>query len=297
MIYRILFDPLKFPSLVLQNFILSILRQITDVSSCRPLIMGVINVTPDSFSDGGLYHSIDRALAHAKCLIEEGADILDVGGESTRPGSAFVSVDEEVGRVIPVIQALTKMNIVTSIDTSKPQVMRQAIDAGVVMVNDVNALREPGALEVVAQSEALVCLMHMQGQPSNMQKSPQYIDVVDDVMNFLRLRMDAALAVGIAKDRIVVDPGFGFGKTLTHNLQLLNRLSDFKKLGVPILAGLSRKSMLGAITGNEVDRRVHESVAAALLATVNGARIVRVHDVKATKDAIAVYNAMIDTNQ
>lgn len=259
--------------------------------------MGVINVTPDSFSDGGLYHSTDRALAHAKCLIEEGADILDVGGESTRPGSAFVSVDEELGRVIPVIQALTKMNIATSIDTSKPQVMQQAIDVGVTMVNDVNALREPGALEVVAQSEALICLMHMQGQPSNMQKSPQYIDVVDDVMRFLRQRMDVALAVGIAKDRLVIDPGFGFGKTLTHNFQLLNRLNDFKKLGVPILAGLSRKSMLGTITGNEVGQRVHESVAAALLAVVKGARIVRVHDVKATKDAIAVYNAMIDTNQ
>lgn len=259
--------------------------------------MGVINVTPDSFSDGGLYHSTDRALAHAECLIEEGADILDVGGESTRPGSAFVSVDEELERVIPVIQALTRMNIATSIDTSKPQVMQQAIDAGVTMVNDVNALREPGALEVVAQSDALICLMHMQGQPSNMQKSPQYIDVVDDVMCFLRQRMDAALSVGIAKDRLVVDPGFGFGKTLKHNLQLLNRLNDFKKLGVPILAGLSRKSMLGAITGNQVGQRVHESVAAALLATVNGAKILRVHDVKATKDAIAVYNAMIDTNQ
>lgn len=259
--------------------------------------MGVINVTPDSFSDGGLYHSTDRAVEHAKCLIEEGADILDVGGESTRPGSAFVSVDEELRRVIPVIQALTRLNFATSIDTSKPQVMQQAIDAGVTMVNDVNALREPGALEAVANSETLICLMHMQGQPSNMQESPQYMDVVDDVTSFLQLRMDAALAVGIAKDQIVVDPGFGFGKTLTHNFQLLNRLSDFKKLGVPILAGLSRKSMLGTITGNDVGQRVHESVAAALLAAVKGANILRVHDVKATKDALAVYNAMIDTNQ
>ncbi len=273
------------------------LRQITDVSTCRPLIMGVINVTPDSFSDGGLYHSTDRALEHAKCLIKEGADILDVGGESTRPGSAFVSLNEELTRVIPVIQALTEMNIATSIDTSKPQVMQQAIDAGVTMVNDVNALREPDALEVVAYSNVSICLMHMQGQPSNMQKKPQYVDVVVDVMSFLQQRIDAALSMGIAKDRLVVDPGFGFGKTLMHNLQLLNRLNDFKKFGVPILAGLSRKSMLGAITGNEVGQRVHESVAAALLAVVNGARIVRVHDVKATKDAIAVYNAMIDTNQ
>ena len=258
--------------------------------------MGVINVTPDSFSDGGLYHSTDRAVEHAKCLIEEGADILDVGGESTRPGSAFVSVDEELSRVIPVIRTLTRLNFATSIDTSKPQVMQQAIEAGVTMINDVNALREPGALEAVANSETLICLMHMQGQPSTMQENPQYMDVVDDVMSFLQQRMDAALAVDIAQDRIVVDPGFGFGKSLTHNLQLLNRLGDFKKLGVPILAGLSRKSMLGIITGNDVGQRVHESVAAALLAAVKGAKILRVHDVKATKDALAVYNAMIDIN-
>ncbi len=276
---------------------MSILRQITDASTCRLLIMGVINVTPDSFSDGGLYHSTDRAIEHAKLLIEEGADILDIGGESTRPGSDFVSVEEELSRVMPVIQALVKMNFPASVDTSKPQVMQQAIDAGVTMVNDVNALRAPGALEVVANKETLICLMHMQGQPSSMQKNPQYIDVVDDVMNFLQKRMDAALAAGIAKDRLVVDPGFGFGKNLAHNLQLLNRMSDFKKLGVPILAGLSRKSMLGTITGNEVGQRVHESVAAALLATVKGASILRVHDVKATKDAIAVYNAMIDADQ
>lgn len=275
---------------------MSILRQITDASTCRPLIMGVVNVTPDSFSDGGLYHSTDRAIAYAKLLIEEGADILDIGGESTRPGSDFVSVEEELGRVIPVIQALVKMNFPASIDTSKPQVMQRAIDAGVTMVNDVNALRAPGALEAVVNNETLICLMHMQGLPSNMQKNPQYIDVVNDVMNFLQRRIDAALAAGIAKDRLVVDPGFGFGKNLTHNLQLLNRISDFKKLDVPILAGLSRKSMLGAITGNEVNQRVHESVAAALLAAVKGANILRVHDVKATKDAIAVYNAMIDTD-
>lgn len=258
--------------------------------------MGVVNVTPDSFSDGGLYHSTELAIKHAVQLVEEGADILDIGGESTRPGSAFVGVEEELSRVIPVIQALASMNIPTSVDTSKPRVMQQAIEAGVVMVNDVNALRAPGALEAVVNSQALICLMHMQGQPSNMQKKPRYVDVVTEVMHFLQQRLEAALNAGISKNRVVIDPGFGFGKTLEHNLQLLHHLDSFKKLDVPLLAGLSRKSMLGAITGNEVGQRIHESVAAALLAVVKGAKILRVHDVKATKDAIAVYNAMIDAD-
>lgn len=254
--------------------------------------MGVINVTPDSFSDGGLYQSTEHAINHAKQLIEEGADILDIGGESTRPGSAFVGVEEELNRVIPVIQALVSMGISTSVDTSKPQVMQRAIEAGVAMVNDVNALRSPGAFEAVANSEVMICLMHMQGQPSDMQKSPCYIDVVDEVMGFLQQRLEAALTAGVSKHRLVIDPGFGFGKTLEHNLQLLHYLDNFKKFDLPILVGLSRKSMLGAITGNEVGQRVHESVAAALLAAVKGAKILRVHDVKATKDALAVYNAV-----
>ncbi|MDP1557967.1 MAG: dihydropteroate synthase [Nitrosomonas sp.] len=254
--------------------------------------MGVINVTPDSFSDGGLSSSTETAIQHALHLIKEGADILDIGGESSRPGSAFVSVEEELNRVIPVIQALANMNIPISVDTSKPEVMQRAIEAGVTMVNDVNALRAPGALEIVANSDVLVCLMHMQGKPNEMQKNPQYMNVVDEVLAFLQQRLETAQTAGISMDRLVIDPGFGFGKTLEHNLQLLRHLDHFTKIGVPVLAGISRKSMLGAITGNKVDQRIHESVAAALLAVVKGANILRVHDVKATKDAISVYTAM-----
>ncbi len=259
--------------------------------------MGIVNVTPDSFSDGGLYLPKQRAVEHAKNLIAEGADILDIGGESTRPGSRQVSADEELRRVMPVLQALTDTDIPISIDTSKPEVMRCAIEAGAFMINDVNALRSPGALDVVAlHGDVQVCLMHMQGTPQNMQANPSYRDAVAEVMDFLRQRIDAANAAGIASDRLVIDPGFGFGKTLPHNLALLNRLNEFATLGVPVLAGLSRKSMLGAITGNDIDRRLHESVAAALLAVVKGAKIVRVHDVKATKAALAVYTAMINGN-
>lgn len=263
----------------------------------RPLIMGIVNVTPDSFSDGGLYLSKQRAVEHAKNLIAEGADILDIGGESTRPGSRQVSADEELRRVMPVLQALTDTDIPISIDTSKPEIMQCAIEAGAFMINDVNALRSPGALDVVAlHGDVQICLMHMQGTPQNMQANPNYRDAVAEVMDFLRQRIDAANAAGIASDRLVIDPGFGFGKTLPHNLALLNRLDEFAMLGVPVLAGLSRKSMLGAITGNDIDRRLHESVAAALLAVVKGAKIVRVHDVKATKAALAVYTAMINGN-
>lgn len=259
--------------------------------------MGIVNVTPDSFSDGGLYLPKQRAVEHAKNLIAEGADILDIGGESTRPGSRQVSADEELRRVMPVLQALIDTDIPISVDTSKPEVMRCAIEAGAFMINDVNALRSPGALDVVAlHGDVQVCLMHMQGTPQNMQANPSYRDAVAEVMDFLRQRIDETNAAGIASDRLVIDPGFGFGKTLPHNLALLNRLDEFITLGVPILAGLSRKSMLGAITGNDIDRRLHESVAAALLAVVKGAKIVRVHDVKATKAALAVYTAMINGN-
>lgn len=258
--------------------------------------MGIVNVTPDSFSDGGLYASTSKAVQHAKRLIDEGVDILDIGGESTRPGSEPVGVTEELDRVIPVIQALSDMNVAVSVDTSKPEVMRQAIEAGAAMVNDVNALRTPGAIEAVKQAEhVLICIMHMQSEPRRMQKNPQYTDVVTEVINFLRQRLTLLEAEGVSKKRLVIDPGFGFGKTLDHNLDLLRYLDKFLGLGVPVLVGLSRKSMLGALTGNAVDHRIHESIAAALLAVIRGARIIRVHDVKATKDAFAVCAAVNGT--
>ncbi|PTN09157.1 dihydropteroate synthase [Nitrosomonas aestuarii] len=262
-------------------------------TSRRPLVMGIVNVTPDSFSDGGMFSSTSDAVAYAKKLVEAGADILDIGGESTRPGSSPVSIDEELKRVIPVVEAFANKDVLISVDTSKAEVMRQAIDAGVDMINDVNALRACKALETVAENDRVfVCLMHMQGSPANMQKNPQYINTVQDVYDFLQDRIQVSVAAGILKHRLIIDPGFGFGKTLQHNLALLNKLKCFTQLNVPILAGLSRKSMLGAMTGNAVDQRIHESVAAALLAVINGARIVRVHDVKATKDALSIFTAM-----
>jgi dihydropteroate synthase len=257
-----------------------------------PLVMGIVNVTPDSFSDGGLFNSLERALQHAVRLVEHGADWLDVGGESTRPGSGPVDVEEEIRRVIPVVEALVGMKQPVSVDTSKPEVMRAAISAGATMINDINALRAPGALEAVAAGGVAACLMHMQGEPRGMQINPQYRDVVIEVRDFLSQRLNAALEVGIPRDRLIIDPGFGFGKTLTQNLQMLRHLDHFCDLGVPVMVGLSRKSMLGKITGAAVDDRVHASVAAALLAVSKGAGIVRVHDVKATTDALAVYNTV-----
>lgn len=255
--------------------------------------MGIVNITPDSFSDGGRYLSTHKAIQHARNLIKEGADIVDIGGESTRPGSLPVSIDEELDRVIPVLEALRDTQIPVSIDTSKPEVMKEAIKAGAFMINDVNALRNPGALEVIAQNHHIrACLMHMQGIPQNMQQQPKYIHVVDEVKDFLQQRINAAIAAGISKDRLIIDPGFGFGKTLQHNLTLLNQLNQLEIRGIPILVGISRKSMLGAITGNSVDNRLHESIASALLAVIKGAKIVRVHDVKATKDALAVHTAL-----
>ncbi|SCY35917.1 Dihydropteroate synthase [Nitrosospira sp. Nl5] len=254
--------------------------------------MGIVNVTPDSFSDGGLYASTESALRHAACLIEQGADLLDIGGESTRPGGTPVSTEEELRRTIPVVQALVRMDAFVSVDTSKPEVMRAAIKAGAAMINDVNALRAPGALEAVAEGGVAVCLMHMQGEPRGMQVSPQYDDVVAEVKGFLRQRLNAAQAAGISGERLIIDPGFGFGKTLQHNIELLRHLDRFTDMGAPVMVGLSRKSMLGKITGNPVNDRIYASVAAALLARVKGAGILRVHDVKATKDALAVYNAV-----
>ncbi len=258
----------------------------------RPLVMGIVNVTPDSFSDGGSHATRDAALAHARQLIAEGADMLDIGGESTRPGAQPVGVQQELDRVLPVIEGLRGAPVPISIDTFKPQVMRVAIAAGAQMVNDINALQDADALDAVAASDVSVCLMHKQGNPQSMQQHPHYQQVVAEVGAFLRGRIAAAEAAGIARERIVIDPGFGFGKTLEHNLALLRELETLRGLGVPILAGLSRKSMLGAITGREVGERVSASVAAALIAVQRGASIVRVHDVRATVDALKIWNAV-----
>jgi dihydropteroate synthase len=256
--------------------------------------MGVVNITPDSFSDGGLFASTEHALNHALRLVEEGADLLDIGGESTRPGSTPVSVQEELSRIIPVVEELASQNVQVSVDTSKPEVMRTAIAAGAVMINDVRALRTPGALEVVAEGGVAACLMHMQGEPENMQVNPQYNDVVHDVKAFLTQRLKVAQAAGIPRERLVVDPGFGFGKNQVHNIELLRHLDQFLDLGVPILVGLSRKSMLGRITCSDISNRIHASIAAALIAAIKGAAILRVHDVRATRDALAVYNVVYD---
>jgi dihydropteroate synthase len=263
----------------------------------RTLIMGVVNVTPDSFSDGGVYVGAKQAVAHARRLVEEGADILDIGGESTRPGAAPVALDEERRRVLPVLEALAGCGLPLSVDTRKPEFMLEAIAAGAAMINDVTALAAPAALAAVAKSLAAVCLMHMQGDPGTMQESPSYRDVVSEVRDYLAQRVGAAERAGIARDRIVVDPGFGFGKTVEHNLALLRSLAEFRSLGVALLAGLSRKAMLGKLTGREPQERVHASIAAALLAVQNGAQIVRVHDVAATRDALAVWNAVKGQNQ
>ena len=254
--------------------------------------MGIVNVTPDSFSDGGRLTDAQAAIGHALKLREEGADILDVGGESTRPGSTAVPADEEIRRVLPVIEALARRGCVVSVDTRKPEVMRAALAAGAAMVNDVMALRAPGAMEAVAGSDAAVCLMHMQGDPQTMQQAPAYADVVREVEQFLAGRADACMAAGIRRERLVIDPGFGFGKALEHNLALLARLDRLAASGLPVLAGLSRKSMLGALTGRPVDQREFAGVAAHLAAVARGARLLRIHNVAAMRDALAVWNAV-----
>ncbi len=259
----------------------------------RPLVMGVVNLTPDSFSDGGRYLEPAQALERALTLDAEGAAILDLGGESTRPGAAPVTEQEEIRRVLPVLERLRpRTRAILSIDTSKPEVMRAAAAAGVDLINDVNALRAPGALEAAAASGCAVCLMHMQGEPRTMQHAPHYDDVVGEVRAFLAERVSACRAAGIADARIVLDPGFGFGKTLEHNLTLLRRLEALRIEGLPLLAGLSRKSMIGTLTGRPPRARVHGSVAAALIAAQNGAQILRVHDVSATVDALKVLTAV-----
>jgi dihydropteroate synthase len=263
----------------------------------RPLVMGIVNVTPDSFSDGGLHLQRDAALAHAQQLIAEGADILDIGGESTRPGARPVSVQEELDRVLPIIEGLCGTSapispVPISIDTCKPEVMQAAFAAGAQMVNDINALQDAAAMNAVAAGNVAVCLMHKQGNPQTMQEQPHYQNVVAEVSAFLRERIATAETAGIQRKRIVIDPGFGFGKTLAHNLALLRELKKLTELGVPVLVGLSRKSMLGALTGQDVGQRLPASVAAALIAVQRGANIVRVHDVRATVDALKVWNAV-----
>ena len=261
----------------------------------RPRVMGIVNVTPDSFSDGGLHASTAAAIEHGLRLVDEGAEILDIGGESTRPGSTVVPLEEELQRVIPVIEGLARRaGVPLSIDTYKPAVMRAAIAAGADIINDIWALQQPGALDAVADSRAGVCLMHMQGTPQTMQADPHYDDVVREVRDFLLARIQACQQVGIGQERIMLDPGFGFGKRSVHNIALLRELPTLCNLGYPVLAGLSRKSVLGQLTGNDVDARLHASIAAAVIAAMKGARILRVHDVKATADALKIAAAIQD---
>ena len=257
----------------------------------QPIIMGVLNITPDSFSDGGLFLDSKSAIAQAEVMVQEGAGIIDIGGESTRPGAPEVSIEDELNRVIPVIEALSgNIDIPISIDTSKPIVMEKAFNAGASIINDVNALRSEGALQMAASLQADVCLMHMQGSPRTMQKNPTYDNVVSDVKAFFEHRIEACKSVGIKLNAITLDPGFGFGKNLGHNIALLKNLSEFHEFGVSILAGLSRKSMIGSLLGDkDVDSRMIGSVTAALIAVDNGADIIRVHDVAETKDALTVW--------
>ena len=263
----------------------------------RPLIMGIVNVTMDSFSgDGHARRGLDDALRHAEALLAEGADMLDIGGESSRPGAQPVPEAQEIDRVLPLVEALHDCGVPLSIDTVKPGVMRAAIAAGADLINDIGALQASGALEAVKGSQVAVCLMHMQGTPGTMQADPQYGDVVQEVMTFLAGRVAAAEAAGIAHERIVLDPGFGFGKTLAHNQALFRALPRFHHFDLPLLVGVSRKSMLGQITGREVGERMPASIAAAMLAARAGAHILRVHDVAATKDALAVLSALDNTD-
>jgi len=261
----------------------------------RPAVMGVLNVTPDSFSDGGTHLRLEQAVARARRIEAEGAAVLDVGGESTRPGAGAVSVAGELERVIPVIEACRReLSIPLSIDTSKPEVMRAAVAAGAGMINDVRALREPGALAAAAECAVPVVLMHMQGEPRTMQDSPRYDDVTREVCRFLEERVSACTAAGIAAARVLLDPGFGFGKALAHNLELFRRLEEVVALGPPVVVGVSRKSMVGHLTGKPVAERAAGSVGAAVLAACKGAALLRVHDVDATVDALAVCGAIGD---
>lgn len=262
------------------------------IDLAQPRVMGIVNVTPDSFSDGGRYAAAGAALVHCQQLLAEGADILDIGGESSRPGAQPVGAAEEFARVMPVLEGALKLGCPVSIDTAKPELMRAALALGVDIVNDIQALQAPGAVEAVAAHPGCgVCLMHMQGEPRSMQSAPDYADVLAEVSGFLAQRASALLAAGVARERIVLDPGIGFGKTVAHNFELLRRQRELLALGYPLLAGWSRKSSLGAVTGRPAGERLVASVAAALAAVERGARIVRVHDVGATVDALKVWRA------
>ena len=260
----------------------------------RPRVMGILNVTPDSFSDGGRFDSLSRALAHAEQLLAEGADLLDIGGESTRPNAPFVSPQQEMDRVLPVLQRLQDCGVPLSLDTRRTEVMRAALQVGVDLINDVSALEDPGALELLGGSTAGICLMHKQGNPDTMQHDPQYRDVVAEVGGYLARRVELCLTAGIARERLLIDPGFGFGKTLEHNLALLRALPALEAAaGVPLLVGMSRKTMLGTMTGETVPaERLGASVAVAMEAARRGAAIIRVHDVKATRQALQVLAAL-----
>lgn len=265
------------------------------VDLSTPQVMGILNVTPDSFSDGGKYTQFDYALEQAERMITDGASIIDIGGESTRPGAEAVSEEDELARVIPVLKAIKqRFKIVVSIDTSKASVMSAAIDAGADMINDVRALQNEGCLAAVANSNIPLCLMHMQGLPSTMQNSPSYDNVINDIMVFFQQRIDVCINAGITRERLIVDPGFGFGKTLEQNLYLLANLSKFSQLGLPLLAGLSRKSMIGDLLNRKVEQRLAGSLSAAILAVQQGADIIRVHDVQATVDALKVLKAVTE---
>jgi dihydropteroate synthase len=271
------------------------------IDLAQPVVMGVLNVTPDSFSDGGRFLDLAAAVDHGLHMVEQGAAIVDVGGESTRPGADPVSAEEEIRRVIPVVEKLrAQTGAIISVDTSKPQVMRAAAEAGAGLINDVRALSEEGALEVAVATQCAVCVMHMQGDPRSMQLAPHYVDVVNEVKAFLAERIEVCRAAGVAADRIVIDPGFGFGKTLEHNLELLRHLRELgsQPSGAewPIMVGLSRKSIVGRLTGRPAGERVHGSVALAVMAVINGARILRVHDVGATVDALKTVIAVQAAN-
>ncbi len=267
-----------------------------DLSS--PIVMGILNTTPDSFSDGGNYYqnnrlSLDKVLARAETMVKDGARILDVGGESTRPGASLVGLAEEVDRVVPVVEAINAaLDVVVSVDTSTPEVMVAAAEAGAGLINDVRALQKPGALLAAASTNLPVCLMHMQGAPSSMQAAPSYAGVLNEVSEFLQRRVKACNEAGISSDRIILDPGFGFGKTLEHNLELFRHLNTFVSTGMPLLVGVSRKSMIGNVLGRDVDQRMAGSLALALLSVQAGAHILRVHDVAETSDVIRMYSAV-----
>lgn len=264
------------------------------LSFARKHVMGVLNVTPDSFSDGGRFRDLDNAIGHAGQMISEGASLIDIGGESTRPGAAPVSVQEELDRVCPVVERLvSEFDAVVSVDTSTPEVMREAIRLGCSLVNDVRAFSRPGAIDAVRDTNVALCVMHMQGEPDSMQQAPRYDAVVDDLKAFFAERIDVLSTSGVCTDRLILDPGFGFGKTLEHNLLLLRNLRDFQAFGLPILVGMSRKSMIGAILGNEVDQRLFGSLSAAVIAAMQGAWIIRAHDVLATVEAIRIVDAVI----